>query len=122
MCFRSAADPRKMSFPAPLSRLLIIGITVLKVFDTVAAWAADDVAKNHFDVRGYRIEADNLPKPGSLNLDKYMGAGIGLGEMVQAASVLQTAYASQGYTNLTIAIAPGQVTNGLVTLNVFHSS
>jgi hemolysin activation/secretion protein len=55
-------------------------------------------------------------------LSKYTGTNVSLKEIVGAATALQSEYLNQGYPNMSIAFAPEQISNGIVTLNVFQAA
>jgi hemolysin activation/secretion protein len=55
-------------------------------------------------------------------LSKYTGTNVSLEEIVQAASDLQLEYRNQGYPEVSVAIAQQQITNGIVTMNVFRGA
>lgn len=55
-------------------------------------------------------------------LSKYTGPDVSLDEIVKGAVELQTQYRNRGFPAISIAIAQGQITNGIVTLNVFQAA
>ncbi len=78
----------------------------------------------HFNVQSYVVK-DNALLPANdwtPILSKYTGTNISLEEIVRAASNLQTEYRKRGYPTASIAIAQEQITNGVVTLNVFQAA
>ncbi len=77
-----------------------------------------------FNVQGYVIEGMSLPSTNNLAamFSKYTGTNVGLKEIVRAASDLQMECRNQGLTSVSIAIAPQQITNGVVTMHVFKGA
>jgi hemolysin activation/secretion protein len=77
-----------------------------------------------FDVRAYEIAGSPLLSTNKFvsQLSKYTGANVSLTEIVQAASALQLEYHNQGYPTVSVAFAPGQTTNGIVTFNIFQAA
>jgi hemolysin activation/secretion protein len=78
----------------------------------------------HFDVMTYIVQ-DNALLPTNVWLpvvSKYTGTNISLHEIVKAATDLQAAYRDHGYPQASIAVAQEQITNGIVTLNVFQTA
>lgn len=52
---------------------------------------------------------------------KYAGPNVNYDEIVKAAADLQLAYRNQGYPAMSVAVVPDQITNGIVTMNVFQA-
>jgi hemolysin activation/secretion protein len=77
-----------------------------------------------FEVRAYAVKGDTrlIDSEFTSVLARAAGTNVGLADIVQAVSELQLKYSSGGYTNVTIALAPEQITNGVVTLNVFRGA
>jgi hemolysin activation/secretion protein len=77
-----------------------------------------------FNVASYVIQ-DNALMPTNVwvpLLSKYTGTNVSLGEIVKGAEDLQSAYRDRGYPMTSIAIAQEEITNGVVTLNVFQTA
>ena len=76
----------------------------------------------HFNVREYEVKGGEALSRNTLSpiFSKHVGTNITLGELGTAASELQAEYWNRGYTNLSVAIAPDHITNGIVTMNVFR--
>ena len=55
-------------------------------------------------------------------LSKYTGTNVGLSKIAQAAFALQAEYRKAGYPKTSLAIATGQITNGVVTVNAFQAA
>jgi hemolysin activation/secretion protein len=55
-------------------------------------------------------------------LSQFTGTNISLEKIVEAAEALQTEYHKEGYTNTSVAIPKDQITNGIVTMNVFQAA
>ena len=75
----------------------------------------------HFNVQAYAVKSNTLLPTNILTdiFSKHTGPNVSLDEIVKAASDLQLEYRNQGYPTMSIAIAPQQITNGTVTMNVF---
>lgn len=79
---------------------------------------------SYFSVTRYIVE-DNSVLPSndwSAVLAKYTGTNVSRDEIVQAAWNLQAAYNKQGYPMTSIAVAQGQIANGIVTFNIFQTA
>jgi hemolysin activation/secretion protein len=77
-----------------------------------------------FNVTTYAVQ-DNALLPTndwSPVLSKYTGTNVSLGEIVKGAADLQSVYRDHGYPLTSIAIPREQITNGVVTLNVFQTA
>jgi len=86
---------------------------------TIAAKAAPG-----FSVRSYRIEGDAVLRtntPSSL-FSKFTGTNLSLADIANAAAALQRECQKRGYSNVCVAVAPRQLDDGIVTLNVFRSA
>ncbi len=77
-----------------------------------------------FNVSAYNVVGSPLLSTNVLVpvLSKYTGTNVSLGELVQAAAAVQTQYRNQGCPMMSIALAREQITNGIVTLNVFQTA
>jgi hemolysin activation/secretion protein len=102
---------------------------------------------SHFNIRGFAIEGkiplstNSLTSLPSKNIGtnvtqkeianaaselltplfaKYTGTNVSEEELVQAAADLQKQYRDRGYPTMIISISPKQITNGIVTMNVFQ--
>ncbi|HEY3762955.1 MAG TPA: POTRA domain-containing protein [Verrucomicrobiae bacterium] len=81
------------------------------------------------NISGYEIETYNVEGGPKISMDmvfpilsKYTGPNVNLEEIVEAAEALQTEYQTEGYTNISVAIAKDRITNGVVTLNIFQAA
>ena len=75
-----------------------------------------------FVVQQYQIRGDaSLTTNISLPSQKFTGTNLSVAELVSAASELRSEYQKKGQTNVTVAISPREITNGIVTLNVFRA-
>ena len=74
-----------------------------------------------FNVQAYAVKSNTLLPTNILTeiFSKHTGTNVSLDEIVKAASDLQLEYRNQGYPTMSITIAPQQITNGTVTMNVF---
>ena len=91
--------------------------------DTITnASLADTNRPARFTVNAYTLKGETVPSPEAVMsaMEKHTGTNLTAGDLVQAASDLQSEYARQGHTNLIVAIAQDQITNGIVTMNVFR--
>jgi hemolysin activation/secretion protein len=78
----------------------------------------------HFNVSTYAVE-DNGLLPTNIwvpLLSKYTGTNVSLAEIIKATFELQAQYRDHGNPQASIAIAQEQITNGVVTLNVFQAA
>ena len=90
---------------------------------TNATVEVDSNAAPRFNVTAYTVRGN---PPLSTNdlvplLARYTGTNITLAEIVEAAADVQSEYRRQGQRAMSIAIAREQITNGIVTLNVFQA-
>jgi hemolysin activation/secretion protein len=78
---------------------------------------------SRFNVVGYTIEGNPMLSTNILVavFSKYAGPNVTEDEIVRAAADLQLAYRDQGYPAMSVAVVPGQITNGIVTMNVFQA-
>ena len=77
-----------------------------------------------FLVRAYEVAGRPLVPAESLKpiFSRRVGTNISLPDLVQAATELQAEYRGRGITNVTVAIAEKQITNGIVVMNVFQAN
>lgn len=85
--------------------------------------AVENNVSSPFNVVGYTVQGNPLLSTNVLVavFSKYAGPNVTLEEIVNAASDLQLAYRNQGYPAMSVAVVPGQITNGIVTMNVFQA-
>ena len=76
-----------------------------------------------FNIVGYTVEGNPSLSTNVLIavFSKYAGPDVTVEDIVRAASDLQLAYRNQGYPAMSVAVVPGQITNGIVTMNVFQA-
>ncbi|HEV2436190.1 MAG TPA: POTRA domain-containing protein [Verrucomicrobiae bacterium] len=80
-------------------------------------------ATQHYYVRGYTVEGVMLSTNTLTPLfSRYTGPNVSLGELVKAAADLQSAYRDQGYPAMSVAFAPEQIADGIVTFNVAQTA
>jgi hemolysin activation/secretion protein len=81
-------------------------------------------AAPRFNVTAYVVEDHSVLPTNDWTsvLSKHTGDNLSLNDLVKAASDLQTQYSNLGYPNTSIAVAEGEITNGMVTLNVFQTA
>jgi hemolysin activation/secretion protein len=113
---------------AAISTLLILCVLAGMGFNSVKAQDTSDVGSaSHlepsFHVSTYVVEDNALLQTNLWTplLSKYTGANVSLQEIVQAATDLQTEYREHGYPTTSVAVAQDQITNGVVTFNVFQT-
>ena len=78
----------------------------------------------HFNVSAYDVEGNTVLPTNLVNstLSGFTGTNVSLAEIVKAAENLQTVFRDEGYPQTSIAIAREQITNGIVTMNVFQAA
>jgi hemolysin activation/secretion protein len=113
------ADRRLISFWFPGQGIEIITVVLVLAATLRLASAAE---QPHFTVRNYVVNGGSSLSSNTVNalLSNYTGSKITVPDLVKAASALQLAYANNGYTNLSVAISADRITNGTVSMNVFH--
>ena len=89
--------------------------------DGAAALQSDAVLR--FDVRAYAVQGGPSLTTNTLDriFSRYTGTNVSREEVGEAALELQSEYRNQGYPGMSIATAPEQITNGIVTMNVFYA-
>ena len=87
----------------------------------VGCLAEAEQTEGHVEVRGYAVVGEPKLSTNSLSLSRYTGTNMSLSTIVKAASELQMGYRSQGYTNVSVSVAPDRIANGIVTLYVFRT-
>jgi len=77
-----------------------------------------------FRVTTYVVQGNTLLSTNILVplLSRHTGANVSLDEIVKAATELHEAYRKQGFPMMSVAIPRNQITNGVVTLNVFETA
>jgi hemolysin activation/secretion protein/AraC-like DNA-binding protein len=90
---------------------------------TNATAVAESDAAPHFDVRAYAVKSNTMLSTNILTrvFSKHTGPNVSLDEIMKAASDLQSEYLDQDHSTMSIAIAQEQITNGIVTMNVFQA-
>ncbi len=94
--------------------------------EAIAATPASDEmqADPRFDVRSYVVSG--TVQLGADALDSifsgHTGTNVDLREIVRVAADLQLENRRQGYPEISVAIMPGQITGGIVKLNVFQAA
>ena len=118
-----------------LGALFLLFLTCVRVLaadstNTNAAAPAAAVAtvftndSRQFSITSYRITGDPFLTSNSFAavLERHTGTNVDLVKLVAAASDLERTYRGAGYTNVTIALVPERITNGLVTMHVFRGA
>lgn len=77
-----------------------------------------------FDVQSYVLEGSPLLPSARVasTCSPYTGPEVNLAEIVKAASDLQLEYHREGYPPVSIAFSREEITNGIVTFNVFQAA
>jgi hemolysin activation/secretion protein len=109
---RVAGSPFRFTFA-----LLPLLFVSLSVPSTVFA----QKAAQHFEVRGYSVKGESLLYTNAVDLSRYTGTNVTASEIVNAAWALKSAYRAQGFTNVTVSVAPERATDGIVTMYVFRT-
>ena len=88
---------------------------------TNAIAAVEGSVAPRFNVTAYTVEGNPLLSTNVLIpiFSRHIGTNVALDEIVQAAADLQSEYRREGYPAMSVALAREQITNGIVTLNVF---
>ena len=91
---------------------------------TAASRATESDAAQRFLVLSYQVQGSLLLPTNAVTplLSKHAGASVGIDDLANAAADLQSEYRKQGYPPVSVAIALHEITNGIVTLNVFHAA
>lgn len=78
----------------------------------------------HFSVQHYSFAGESLPATNALPglLLRFTGTNITRQQIGAAAAVLQSEYAKQGLTNISVSVALDQITHGVVLLHVFRTA
>lgn len=78
----------------------------------------------HFEVKRYVVKGSSLLTPEDLAglFAVHTGTNVSLEEIVKAAGDLHREFFRLGYPLMSVAMAPDQITNGMVTLNVFQTA
>jgi len=81
-------------------------------------------AAPRFNVRAYEIKGNALLPTNTVAgiLSRHTGPDVSLAEMVQVVSELQLEYHNRGHPPMSFSIAPQEITNGVVVINVFQSA
>jgi len=112
----SAASPLPTSTKRFGVLLVLLSLILLPLHTSVAAPG--------FNVRTYSVVGSRLPDTNTLAgiFARHIGTDVSVEELGEAAADLQKEYSRQGYTAMSFAIAPQQITNGDVTINVFEAA
>ena len=88
---------------------------------THAAGTDESNSFPRFNVAAYIVEGRPLPATNALApiISSHTGTDISLEEIVKVARDVQMEYRRQGYPAMSVALAREQITNGIVTLNIF---
>lgn len=123
---RFAGRFQRHSIVFPLLLLCLLKVMALNSVEAQTSTNAD--VESHptsgFNVTAYVVQ-DNSLLPTNVwtpILSKYEGTNVSLEDIAKAASDLQAEYRNRGYPNTSIAVAQEQITNGIVTFNVFQTA
>ena len=77
-----------------------------------------------FNVTGYVVEGSPLPATNDLSslLQPYTGPSVSVEQIARAAALVQAQCREHGYPLTSVAVAREQITNGIVTLNLFQTA
>src|SRR5262249_10193779 len=77
-----------------------------------------------FEVRTYEVKGLPILPTNTLTtvLANYTGTNVGLESIIKAALELQAEYGRQGNPDVSVALAPKHITNGIVSLSVFQAA
>jgi hemolysin activation/secretion protein len=77
-----------------------------------------------FDVKSYQVSGSSLLTPDDLSglFAPHTGTNVSLDEIVKVAGDLHQEFRRLGYPLMSVAFAPDQFTNGIVTFNVFQTA
>jgi len=77
-----------------------------------------------FNILGYAVSGNVQLDAGALDavFSGHTGTNVDLREIVRVAADLQLENRRQGYPEISVAIMPGQITRGIVTLNIFQAA
>jgi len=92
--------------------------------DQSVAAGTNNGAASSFRVTTYVVQGSTLLSTNILVplLSQYTGPDVSLDQIVKAATELHEAYRKAGYPMMSVAIPRDQITNGVVTLNVFETA
>jgi hemolysin activation/secretion protein len=101
---------------APVLGLALAGLPVRA--------AADSHSAPHFRIASCTVQGKTglSSEEQTAIFAPYLGTNVSLADLAQAASALQTACHNHGSGDVSVAIAPGQITNGIVVLHVFQAA
>lgn len=103
--------------------LKVIGLNSVEA-QTPTGTDTESNTVSHFNVSAYVVQ-DNSVLPTNdwaPIVSKYTGTNVSLETIAKAASEVQAQYRDHGYPNTSIAVAQEQITNGVVTFNVFQTA
>lgn len=106
--------------------LLLLWLATLAGGRLVAAdpAAAGAELSTTYNVQTYAVAGKPLLPASLVNplLAKHTGTNVSLRDIVHAAYDLEAAYHEQGFTKMTVVVAPGRIANGVVPLTVFQGA
>ena len=120
---------REIHLPA-LTRGLLLGLWLACGTAVMAGPAVPDGpssvksdATGGFRVSGYEVRGNTLLFTNVLTplLARFTGPHVTLHQVIQAAAALHYEYCKIGYASMSVAIAQDNLTNGIITLNVFQT-
>jgi hemolysin activation/secretion protein len=103
--------------------VLLVCWMLMSASQLVAAESSPD-ENLHFNVSGYVVSGNVPLTAGTLDaiFSRHTGTNVDLKEIVRAAADLQSENAREGYPEISVAIMPGQIAKGVVTLNIFQAA
>ena len=106
------------------SRVLVrsLAASLLVGLGGVQSAYPNETAAQLFQVRSYVVRGGAALSSNTISsrLTSYTGPKVSLEQLAEAAAEVQRAYAEAGFTNLSVAISQEQITEGVVTMNLFH--
>ena len=114
----------------PGTALSLMAADALSSHPAIASLRSDQVTGageqkifSRYNVVGYTVQGNPMLSTNVLVavFSKYAGPEVTLEKIMKAATDLQLAYRSQGYPAMSVAVVPAQITNGIITMNVFQA-
>jgi hemolysin activation/secretion protein len=103
--------------------LLLLGLTLMPRLGLAAPAPAgiELDATPRFNVTRFQVQGKYLLPTNALAalFSRYTGTNVSLDEIIRAASALDLEYLHEGYPNMNVIVAPGQIQDGVVTLAAF---
>jgi len=111
------SQSKKISGCAAIFWLLLISFWLAN--SRLSAASPEPAAPTYFNVTTYKVADSPLMNDFSQLFSPYTGPRVTVEDMVKAAAELHLEFCRHGYPQMSVAIAPDRIANGVVTLNVF---